>query len=505
MQDIPFDRTPVIKMLSAYLGKEAVSFHMPGHTNGKSFSKWLHENALSIDTTELESTDDLHRPGNAVKEAYSLAAKAFGAKETFFVTTGSTTAIYAAILSVTVPGDKVIMFRNVHQSILNACIMFDLDPVFTTEETIRTTLGNHPDAAAVFVTRPDYYGRCIDIESLSSLVHEADKILIVDEAHGTHFAFCPSCLPVPAVSNGADIVIQSAHKTAPALTQASYLHLSCEAVRLDRIHPARVKEALSIISTSSPSFLIAATLDFARAFLEEYGDHASKALLSNLNRFYSLLDPRWLPCFEHPAEKESGVAFDPFRMVITIRNMPFTAKDLCGELSGQGISVEFHDLLRVVLICKFENTIEDFVLLARVMNCFLKRKEKQEGFSGNKAEEPLKDRIKELESLDRQFQYAMDSFPERVILPHCGISQRSRAESIPLREAAQRVLFSAIVPYPPGIPMIWPGEVLTGEAVFLLEALLAYGYSIYGIENSLDGKSGDVIPSVRCIREDAAE
>ena len=129
-REIPLDRTPIIKMLSSYLRKEAVSFHMPGHTNGKSFSKWLHENALSIDTTELDSTDDLNHPGMVVKEACSLAAKAFGAKETFFITTGSTTAVYAAFLSVTAPKDEVIVFRNVHKSVLNACEMFDLEPSF---------------------------------------------------------------------------------------------------------------------------------------------------------------------------------------------------------------------------------------------------------------------------------------------------------------------------------------------------------------------------------------
>ncbi len=492
MQDIPVDHTPIIKMLSSSLQKEAVSFHMPGHTNGKAFSKWLHENALSIDTTELESTDNLQSPGAAVKEAYVLAAKAFGAKETFFITTGSTTAIYAAFLSVAAPGDEVIVFRNVHKSVLNACAMFDFIPVFTTEATIQTVIENHPGAVAVFVTRPDYYGRCMDINALSNLVHNANKILIVDEAHGTHFAFCPSALPVPAITNGADIVVQSAHKTVPALTQASFLHLSCEGVGLGRVDPVRVKEALSMISTSSPSFLIAATLDFARAFLEEYGDSKAKQLLLNLTYFYSLLDPKWFPCFEHPDEKNSRVTYDPFRMVITVRNMPFTAKDLYKEFFDLGIMVEFYDLFRLVLICKFENTREDFILLSRVMNHFLHESEAA-------VDESLESRIRQLALLDAQLLNAMNCFPERVFLPHAAMSQKGRTESIPLREAAHRVLFSAIIPYPPGIPLVWPGEVISAEAVFLIEGLLGNGYSIYGIEASFDEKAGRLLPHVCCI------
>ena len=328
--------------------------------------------------------------------------------------------------------------------------------------------------------------------------------LIVDEAHGTHFAFCPSILPVPAVSHGADIVIQSAHKTVPSLTQASYLHLSFDAVGHGRILPAHVREALSMISTSSPSFLIAATLDFARAYLEENGDRASKKLFSSLVHFYDLLDPAWLPCFKHPYEEDiqnsADVSYDPFRMVITVRNMPFTAQDVFEELSGHGIAVEFHDLLRLVLICKFENTKEDFVLLASVLNHFLNVKNAE--FEKEDIKKPLMIRIDHLEQLDLRFRQIMSSIPNRLLPPHCSMVLKNRAESIPLREAAGRALFSAIVPYPPGVPMIWPGEVITEEAIHVLEALLAYGYSVYGIEDIFVEDSGKAVSFIHCIRED---
>lgn len=477
---------------------------MPGHTGGKSFSQWLHENALSIDTTELESTDDLNRPGQAVKEAYSLAARAFGAGETFFITTGSTTAIYAALLSVAAPKDEIIVFRNVHKSVLNACVMFHLTPVFTTESTIEDTLLRHPEAVAVVVTRPDYYGRCIDIKDLSEKIHlqGSKRVLIADEAHGTHYAFCPACMPVPGVTNGADIVIQSAHKTAPALTQGSYLHLSREAVGSSRVRTSRMKEALAMISTSSPSFLIAATLDFGRAFLEEYGESVSRRLLSDLEHFYSLLDARWAPCLERPTEQSGKTVYDPFRIVFTMRDMPFSTRELSDELCRHGLFIEFFDLRRMVLLCKFENTKMDFTALAYVMNEFLHRKIAAVQEMDADEKKDFYGAISRLEELDRQFREIMNTVPQRILLPHCGRTHMDHAERVPLRHAANRVVFSAIVPYPPGVPMLWPGEVLDEETILVIEKLIQYGCTIYGVEESANADTGCVTPVVCCINDD---
>lgn len=499
MKEIPISQTPVIKMLSSYLEKEAVSFHMPGHTVGKSFPRWLHENALRIDTTELDITDDLNHPQQAVDDATMLAARAFGAGKTFFVTCGSTISIYAALLSSAKAGDQVILFRDVHKSVLNACLMYRLDPVFASEETLGTVLSAHPSAVLVFITRPDYYGNCSDIEGIAEMVHQYGKILIVDEAHGTHFAFCPSLMPLPAISHGADLVIQSAHKTVPALTQGSYLHLSAEALSNGRISVSKVQQALSMVTTSSPSFLIAATLDYARAYLETSGDEESKRLYARIRDFHAMLKPQWQDCFLSPAQNpdSSGHFADPFRLVMNLSGMPVTSREVAVELAASGIYVEFYDLLRVVFICKFDNTKEDFILLADVLNHLLDQK------ISEFKEDPVKMQqhnqlMNALYRDDLELQHLKLQIPQKRYPPVFGMSGTSGTKSIPLSQAAGKALSSALIPYPPGIPLIWPGEILYESSLPLLERLLKYGITIYGIDLIYDEKAGTSLPYVSC-------
>ncbi|MHB1484636.1 MAG: aminotransferase class I/II-fold pyridoxal phosphate-dependent enzyme [Saccharofermentanales bacterium] len=489
MQDIPLDHTPIIKMLASYLEKESVSFHMPGHTNGELFSGWLHENALSIDTTELDITDDLHNPANAFQEASRLAADAFGAKETYFITTGATTAVYAAFLCSSKPSDKIVLFRNVHKSVLNACMLLNLHPVFTTEDGLDETLVKNPDARLVFLTRPDYFGRCVDIAKIAVSVHNADMLLLVDEAHGTHFHFCPELLPPSAVTHGADIVIHSAHKTTPALTQAAFIHISHDAYDSDRIKKGMMQEAISMISTSSPSFLIAATCDFARAYLQEYGKIKSFELFSDLEYFFSLLSPEWLRSIERFGESDIGVTYDPFRLVLNCAGMPFTSAEVAGELADNGIYIEFHDLSRIVMICKFGNTRDDFTSLARILN----------GFSALHIPDNILEAQSDIRSLDHLYKETFKHFPLCSLSPSCGLTMAKSPESVILKASAQRVMLKAVIPYPPGVPIIWPGEVMNEEIIGLIEGLLRYGLTIYGVDIYKDDITGEISPHVYCV------
>lgn len=492
------DHTPIIKMLASYLEKETVSFHMPGHTNGELFSEWLHENALAIDTTELDITDDLNNPQSAVRDAYSRAAEAFGAKETIFITTGATTAICASILYCTKKKDKIILFRNVHKSVLNACMLFDLLPVFTTESELKETLALNPDAVLVLMTRPDYYGRCADITKISFSVHDAGMLLIVDEAHGTHFAFCPSLLPVSAVTHGADIVIHSAHKTAPALTQAAFIHISRAAAEKRGLTSETLRDAVSIVSTSSPSFLIAATCDFARAYLQEFGNAASIELFSNLKYFYSLLSPELLKCIERDDYPGSGVTYDPFRLVMKISGLPFTSREIADELANKGIFIEFWDLTKIVLICKFGTTQDDFIFLAQELNRFSERK-KDEASAIKISTRNIMDAISEIESLDLKYQDTFKHFPERSLSPVCGLTMKNFAKYIPLSNSAHMTLLKAVVPYPPGVPLLWPGEIMDEGTIHLIGGLLKYRMQINGVKIIEDKSSGGMTPHICCL------
>jgi len=230
-----------------------ISFHMPAHRQGRVFSREWIESLTRCDTTELERTGDLAVPSEHVKEAYDLAAAYFGAGETWFVTTGTTIAIRVMIASALFEGDAIIMPRAVHMAAVHAVALLGLNPHFVTSsdgrrfedgqpdaESFIAAMRTRPDAKAVYVTCPDYYGRTIDLRMIAVEAHRLGMTLLVDEAHGAHFAAAPGILPPTALSQGADFVVQSAHKTLPALTPASLLHLSKDGIACGRLCPLRV-------------------------------------------------------------------------------------------------------------------------------------------------------------------------------------------------------------------------------------------------------------------------
>lgn len=246
---------------------------MPGHNGGQGLSSKFRRHAFSVDVTEFSETDNLQEPSGILLQSEENAREVFGAKRSFFIVNGSTLGLEAAILSTTKRGEKLIVDRSCHKAVLSGMILAGVEPVFVepafdyengiyTEilpESIHTALRNNPDAVGVVMTSPNYYGVCSDIQGIAKVVHDADKFLIVDEAHGAHFAFSPN-LPKTALEQGADIVIQSAHKTLPSLGQTAILHIGqteipncCDGVQKN----------INLIQTSSPSFMLLASLDEA--------------------------------------------------------------------------------------------------------------------------------------------------------------------------------------------------------------------------------------------------
>ena len=309
-----------------------------------------------------------------------LASNAFGSAFTFFVTTGSTIAIHAAIFAFTNHNDKIIVFDNMHKSVMNACIMYGLKMVITNEKQFAKTLTQNPDVALVLATSPTYYGKTYNIADISAITHKVGKILIVDEAHGTHFNFCKELFPKSALSQGADIVIQSAHKTTPALTQGSFLHISITVI--DKYSQSGdknevinfVQSALSMVTTSSPSFIIASTLDYARMYLVKYGNEKYKSLFENIKFFYSILPDNWKTCFskdyvdflflENYDKTDNLVDFDFSRIVLDLSNLKYKPSIISNLFSNNGIFIEFYDISNLVLICNIETTRDDFLYLA---------------------------------------------------------------------------------------------------------------------------------------------
>ncbi|MGI8502338.1 MAG: aminotransferase class I/II-fold pyridoxal phosphate-dependent enzyme, partial [Hassallia sp.] len=277
------NQTPLLDALKAHAAHPHAAFYTPGHKRGVGISPrltdLLGEAVFRADLTELSELDNLFVPQGVIQQAQLLAAEAFGASQTWFLVNGSTCGIEAAILATCGMGDKIILPRNVHSSVVAGLILSGAMPIFVNPEydlvldiahsitpaSVQAALKQHPDAKAVMIVYPTYYGVCGDVEAIASLVHQYNIPLLVDEAHGAHFAFHHQ-LPIPALAAGADLSVQSIHKTLGAMTQASMLH-----IRGNRVNSDRLNKALQLVQSTSPSYILLASLDAARQQMALHG------------------------------------------------------------------------------------------------------------------------------------------------------------------------------------------------------------------------------------------
>ena len=335
--------TPLATALLRFAESRRTSWHMPGHDGGFLLPEWLNANLSAIDATELPETDDLNRPEGPAREAMVLAAAAFGAGITRFITTGSTTAIQIMLALAVGRRGRLLVSRCCHQSVVHAAAMLDLDIRFlpatgypagssaagvavgssaasyaalspetgsellqhemalrlallpqSTPADVAQAIRDNPGCRAILLTSPDYYGSCANLRQIARLAHDAGVLLLVDEAHGAHLAFCPDLLPDSAMAAGADACVQSGHKTLPVLTQGAYLHVSADALTSGRLDRVDLERLIPVFQTSSPSFPIAATLDYARAYLASYGDGLVRQQKQFHDRFAESLTADWM-------------------------------------------------------------------------------------------------------------------------------------------------------------------------------------------------------------------
>ena len=269
-------RMPILETLQALARQPDAAFYAPGHKRGQGIyqplADFLGSSVFRADLPELPQLDNLLAPEGVIEEAQALAAETFGASRTWFLVNGSTCGIIAAILATCAAGDKIVLPRNSHQSAIAGLILSGAIPVFiypeydpkldltysVTPEAVEAALKQHADAKAVMVVYPTYEGVCSDLAAIAQVTHQFNMPLLVDEAHGAHFAFHPH-LPPSALATGADLTVQSTHKVLGAMTQASMLH-----IQGNRVDPQRITKALSLVQSTSPSYLLLASLDAAR-------------------------------------------------------------------------------------------------------------------------------------------------------------------------------------------------------------------------------------------------
>jgi arginine/lysine/ornithine decarboxylase len=460
--------TPLYDALIKHKNKKSISFHVPGHKNGMVFLKDSHslfQSILDVDVTELSGLDDLHSPSEAIQEAEALLANYFQVKKSFFLVNGSTVGNLAMILATVSEGEEVLVQRNCHKSIMNGLSLVGAKPVFIAPEfdtdwqvaggitikSIQEAVKKHPRVKALIVTYPNYYGMVTNLKEIISYCHEHKIVVLVDEAHGAHFSRRKG-LPMSATALGADVVVQSAHKTLPAMTMGSYLHYNSEMVGLDRI-----KKYLRMLQSSSPSYPIMASLDLARKYIATYEEKDLQYTLHFISKFREKLNK--IPSIKLLSYKDEG---DPLKITIQSKTA-ITGFELQSKLEGYGIYTELADEFNVLFIFPLLKC-GDFYPIEEVVYA-------------------LKDGIEEEERISISSQGLTEGTCISTLEMTYKEQQQKAVEIVPLSEAKGRVCAESIIPYPPGIPLLLPGELIRNDNIKQIHHLLEAGSRFQGGEN----------------------
>lgn len=484
------NKIPLLDAIKANAARPHAPFYTPGHKQGKGISQpladLLGKAVFRADLTELADLDNLFAPQGVIQKAQQLAAEAFGASQTWFLVNGSTCGIEAAILATCGTGDKIILPRNVHSSAIAGLILSGAIPIFLNPEydpvldiahsitpnAVESALQQHPDAKAVLTVYPTYYGVCGDLSAIANITHQYNIPLLVDEAHGAHFAFHPE-LPTPALVAGADLTVQSTHKVLGAMTQASMLHIQGNRIDCDRI-----SKALQLVQSTSPSYLLLASLDAARQQMAIHG----KMLMSRTLQLAEEARTRIsqipeLSVLQMPQLEESPgfVALDKTRLTVTVSGLGLTGFEADEILDEKfAVTAEFASLQHLTFIISLGNTPADIEQLVQGFTSLAKEYRRSNLT------------VKNLVwlNLDRTLDYALQLSPREAFF--------AVSEILPLTQTNKRICAEIVCPYPPGIPVLMPGEVITKSVLEYLQQIQAMGASISGC-NDISLKSLKVV------------
>ncbi len=487
---------PLLGALLAYAAERPARFHMPAHQGGRGAPSplvaALGPRAISLDVTGVEGLDDLHQPDGPIAAAERRAAALFGADRTFFLINGTTAGVQAMLLAAAGPGERVAVPRNAHKSIVAALILSGAEPVFLLP-ALDTDLGiplGVParqlagalarGCRAALVVSPTYHGLCSDLSSLAALAHAAGAPLLVDEAHGAHFGFHPH-LPPAALDQGADACAQGAHKVLGSLTQASLLH-----VRGSRLPPERVHEFLRVLQSTSASYLLLASLEAACWQMGRDGRERLARTLALAAEARDRLSR--IPGLRVPggdlADRPGVAAWDPTRILVLVDELGLTGRQ--AELwlrARHGVQAELSDLRSLLFLFTPGTAAADAERLVVALADLARH--------ASALRDPIRQRLlREAAALP-----PLPPPPPAVATPREAFFAHRRR--VPLEAARGRVSAEVVTCYPPGIPILWPGERVTEEALAYLSLLRRAGFHFSGpVDPSLEslqvlaGKAG---------------
>jgi arginine decarboxylase len=466
--------TPLLDALKKEILRSTSPFYTPGHKQGKGISQKI-ANLMSRQVFQYDLPDlpglNLYAADSAIALAQNLAAETFGADRTWFLVNGSTCGIMAAIAATCNPGDKIILSRNIHQSAINGLIVSGARPIFVlpeydrardlthcvAPETISAALEQHQDAKAVLIVSPTYHGVCADLAEIARRIRPYNLPLIVDEAHGAHFAFHPE-LPASALELGADLVVQSTHKTLSAMTQASMLHL-----KGDRVDAKRVERSLQLLQSTSPSSLLLASLDAAREQMASEGRSLMEGTLQLADKARSLLGqiPKLATLNTEQAGAPGFFALDRTRLTVDVSTLGingFAADEIFYK--HLGVTAELPTLRHLTFAIALGNTQTD---IERLVAAF-KRLASEYGL----ANAPIS-------AIETSLQ-----LPPSISSLSVRDAFFAPTETVTIEDAIGRISAEIVCPYPPGIPLLLPGEEISAIAIATLESIFKAGGFISG-------------------------
>ncbi len=471
-------KKPLCEAIFNYEQANVYPLHTPGHKGGRGMDPVLRavlgRKALASDVSLMSELDDIHCPEGCLREAQALASELYGSDQSFFAVNGTTGAIHAMLISVLKPGEKVLVPRNAHRSVVGALVIGGIEAVFLqpeyderfgistqiAPETVERSLSADEKIKAVLITSPNYYGLTADLKAIAAIVHNHDAVLLVDEAHGAHLGFSKR-LPPSALQCGADACAQSTHKTLGALTQCSMLH-----VKGAKIDLRQAAEAMSLLTTTSPNYLLMASLDAARAQMAENGRALSEAALTVAERMrYFLRKIEGLKILDSSILSRYEVAgFDGTKVTVNVAGLGITGIEAGQILRRNGIAVELVDRNNVLFLLTYADDNEEIDnIISKIVEIFCNIREQ--------GKQPLTPAVQCEMPGTRQVLPAREAF-------------YAENEEVVFAEAAGRICSEQISFYPPGIPVIIPGELVTKEIIDYCQKMLALGLPVSGPQDA---------------------
>ena len=465
-------RAPIYEALERFRQMRVVPFDVPGHKRGRGnpeLTAFLGQQCVGVDVNSMKPLDNLCHPVSVIREAEELAADAFGAAHAFLMVGGTTSSVQSMVLTACKRGDEIILPRNVHRSVLNALVLCGAVPVYVNPEVdkrlgislgmkreqVAKAIKEHPNAVAVLVNNPTYYGICSDLRAIVKMAHDAGMLCLADEAHGTHFYFGGG-LPVSAMAAGADMASVSMHKSGGSLTQSSLLLIG------PNVHPGYVRQIINLTQTTSASYLLLSSLDISRRNLALRGEESfakvvemaeyARREINSIGGYYAY--------GKELVNGDSIFDYDVTKLSVYTRDIGLAGIEVYDLLRDEyDIQIEFGDISNILAYISIGDRIQDIERLVGAL-----------------------DDVERLYKKDSAGLLSGEYISPKVVMsPQKAFY--SEKVSVPVEASSGRVCAEFVMCYPPGIPILAPGEMITDDVVQYILYAKKKGCSMQGTED----------------------